>query len=862
MVSKGADTDARYDEAINNAFLETERELTQMPENARKTYLKSIEKTPFRMAFDDSGKYIGAKADNVNSEAVTNNLRSLTGNLNYAPVKADTELNADALEGKRVVEDIFGKDNASVVISDSMNEYTRATVDIRTGVIYINNNMEFDESFSSTVAAIHEIVHTTEGTAEYHELVETLKEAIVVSDVHKMLEGKDFSVADGEELTDEKQKYIVSTELNADLVGHLLSTPGALARLRARNKNIFNRLKAFMESARDNSTSKEGKKALNKVLKSFDKALDASNGGVLLSNLRDDEEKENTEQEHGVGDERNSKITADMTDAERYEILKHKEIQNIPVVESIPAHVLDNISEISSWDDLNNYFGKSKKNLIQRIAKEFDVIGHKYYNDDINVSFSFSGHNFNESYKKQGKNFVDFARMFYAFDSIIENAIGVEIHNRTDYKIDPTLNNVFVLMSVYEHGDFLTPVKLEVKEFRDKQNTLYVAISLDKIKKAELYARGDTENGVTQRTRSTTISISKLFEKINPSDKSFIKYIPDGFLTKTQLQSKKEAIEEDRIKTEKLKASEKERNSKKAEGRGVTWSDLEPDITVQEHGVGDERYSAKINEINNVMEPSTENDNSNNEKNTISYEIALEQIDDETFDVQANTHLTLLDSTPQIYIEKAGAGNREILMKWDIAYLAMKKSGTIPGNYHGLGLDVMKMLPNALEDPLYIIKQKNGRIAAITKIVVKGKRAVFASIELEAFQTIKQNGITKAENYNIILTVTDAKPNYLQNTIFDGDVVYNKNNEEPAHFILRLKSLNKALPTYDRASSSIDSIPENSGNVNTNERKSKIAPYGKPKNLWKKKDFIEFVEKEGNIEFSKDKHEAEIRRQR
>ena len=29
------------------------------------------------------------------------------------------------------------------------------------------------------------------------------------------------------------------------------------------------------------------------------------------------------------------------------------------------------------------------------------------------------------------------------------------------------------------------------------------------------------------------------------------------------------------------KVNSNERNSKKAEGRGVTWSDLEPDITVQ-----------------------------------------------------------------------------------------------------------------------------------------------------------------------------------------------------------------------------------------------------------------------------------------
>ena len=168
-------------------------------------------------------------------------------------------------------------------------------------------------------------------------------------------------------------------------------------------------------------------------------------------------------------------------------------------------------------------------------------------------------------------------------------------------------------------------------------------------------------------------------------------------------------------------------------------------------------------------------------------------------------------------------------MKWDIAYLAMKEKGYLPGNYHGLGVDVMKKIPQALADPLYIVKQKNGRIAAITEIIVKGKRVVFASIELETFQTIIQNGKPSAKNYNLILTVTDAKPNYLQNTIFSGDVVYNKNKEDPAHFILRLKSLNKALPTYDHASSSTFIVPDNSENVNTNdqnadvnERKSKV----------------------------------------
>ena len=205
---------------------------------------------------------------------------------------------------------------------------------------------------------------------------------------------------------------------------------------------------------------------------------------------------------------------------------------------------------------------------------------------------------------------------------------------------------------------------------------------------------------------------------------------------------------------------------------------------------------------------------------SLPYDDAIDKLENGVLDTTQNTHLRVLEHTPQIYIDKAGASDREIVMAWDIAYLAMNKNGTLSGNYHGLGAEIMKALPAALEDPLYIVKQKNGRIAAVTKIVVKGKRAVFASIELEAYQTTIQEGETKAKKYNLVVTVTDAKPNYLQNTIFSGEIVYNKNSEDPAHFILRLKSLEKAVPTYDLAGSSNDSITENAEKSNPPDKNS------------------------------------------
>ena len=203
-----------------------------------------------------------------------------------------------------------------------------------------------------------------------------------------------------------------------------------------------------------------------------------------------------------------------------------------------------------------------------------------------------------------------------------------------------------------------------------------------------------------------------------------------------------------------------------------------------------------------------------NIKYSVSYRDAIDQLADGTLDRKTNTHLLVSENTPQVYIEKAGAKNQKIIMGWDIAYLAMNKSGDIPGNYHGLGKEVMKNLPEALKDPLFIVKQNNGRVAAVTEIVVKKNRSVVVSVEFDAFKSTIQDGKTASDNYNIIVTAMDAKPNYLQNTILSGNIVYNKNNENPANFILRLKSLNKALPNDDLARSSESSIRNGNENVN------------------------------------------------
>lgn len=355
---------------------------------------------------------------------------------------------------------------------------------------------------------------------------------------------------------------------------YYLGNERVINKLVGENEPLVNRVLGKIEQMKKTLAGKGDKfsifekRRIDKALKFYLKAAEAAGNRDLVKRilaLREEDEDdvistdesyetENSENE-GANDHKTEnmkvsektvrysrKIEPNMTDAERYEVLKKRSINNIPLVTELSNSVIEKIPEISSWEDANKYLGSQKRKIINKIAMEFGTIGKEYHNDDIQLSFNFSNNNFNEAYKKQKHNYVEFAKMFSVFDSVIESAVGIEVHNRTDYKPDPTLDNVFVLMSAYQDGDFVVLVKLEVKKFKDKKNTLYVAISLEKIKRTEVLGRGNTENGVTQQPRSVNISIAKIFEKINPSDKSFIKYIPDGFLNEAHITKQASTI--------------------------------------------------------------------------------------------------------------------------------------------------------------------------------------------------------------------------------------------------------------------------------------------------------------------------------
>lgn len=100
-------------------------------------------------------------------------------------------------------------------------------------------------------------------------------------------------------------------------------------------------------------------------------------------------------------------------------------------------------------------------------------------------------------------------------------------------------------------------VKLEVKEFNDKANKLYLSVVLTK--KESRYPHGNLEQSpLNTATPASAISIADLVGIVNPSEGDFLKYFPDSMLDSEQIEGKNKALTKEAEKVEKLSEDKKE----------------------------------------------------------------------------------------------------------------------------------------------------------------------------------------------------------------------------------------------------------------------------------------------------------------
>ncbi len=272
-------------------------------------------------------------------------------------------------------------------------------------------------------------------------------------------------------------------------------------------------------------------------------------------------------------------IKEGMAEEERYEELKDAKL-------SVAQYDADSSKLTrSEVERLERATRRDARRYVKELYGKFGLAG-RYANRAADIEFNFGDSGFSKSVHEQNARNADYAsfgQMLACFDEVVENAIPLEIH-KDKYagtrRADADLQRVFVLTSGYEDHGFI-PVQLEIKEFIEKDNSLYVAVTLNKIRDVVFTTENVSEDTpatavhtshedtvlATESTskeaparagRISIISLSEMFKNINPSDGEFLKYVPDGFLNSEQKAAKKEALAKEQNKLNNLRFSLKD----------------------------------------------------------------------------------------------------------------------------------------------------------------------------------------------------------------------------------------------------------------------------------------------------------------
>lgn len=225
-----------------------------------------------------------------------------------------------------------------------------------------------------------------------------------------------------------------------------------------------------------------------------------------------------------------------MSEQERYEELKDKSI----VISKPDMSKVSDIS-IKAYKNLSI---KEAKKPIKRIAEMLGIHNVNYKNSNIKFDFAFSKGSLDTSLNHQREycgSYTDYAEMLTCLEKLVENAELIEVHK--NYKGNENLKKTYVLISAFSDKSNVVPVQLEVKNFENQPNGLYLNVILSKIKesavvKGEHNGNADISNPLVA---DSAISLSQLFANVNPSDKRFLKYVPDNFLLTEQIEAKREA---------------------------------------------------------------------------------------------------------------------------------------------------------------------------------------------------------------------------------------------------------------------------------------------------------------------------------
>lgn len=194
--------------------------------------------------------------------------------------------------------------------------------------------------------------------------------------------------------------------------------------------------------------------------------------------------------------------------------------------------------------------------------------------------------------------------------------------------------------------------------------------------------------------------------------------------------------------------------------------------------------STNLNEntLNNINIPT----NQSNVTNGLNIEnkslVETENIDTNIFSKQVdavingtypkNDMLTVSPNTPKV-LQDIGLNDLPITLTQRHLKTIMNANGEYKGaNYHNLGIDLVKQLPQAISNPLNILKSStdSNSIVVITELADKQDRPVIASIKIDG-----KGQINNIEIDTNVLTSAYGKDNYdsfMKKNIANGNMLY------------------------------------------------------------------------------------------
>lgn len=233
------------------------------------------------------------------------------------------------------------------------------------------------------------------------------------------------------------------------------------------------------------------------------------------------------------------KITAEMSDAERAEILSKKQVVAPIYTGQADAAILANKDKLES--------GKVGivTGVIQKLGEDFGVVGEEINIEDVEVVITLSKSNLRKSVTAEATP-GQLAKLIPVLKDTARSAIGIERHDNR-YFFDSDTVYFDNLLGGYIDGNNFVPVRFGLKHSRTGNVVLYVVVDQNKIPLSSLIEMKKTEvvktpaaNADPEVSRSVTYSIAQIIEFVNSRD--LLRYIPDEMLTEAQKTTKYEAI--------------------------------------------------------------------------------------------------------------------------------------------------------------------------------------------------------------------------------------------------------------------------------------------------------------------------------